>query len=318
MNKSGYWLSGLLILQIVLASAIYLNNSSAGNSFEPAPLMAVDRSAVNKIIVRSHDSEVIMLKTKDGWILPGLDGLPVDKARLDGALNTLAALKTGWPVTTTENSHERFGVAEDDYQRKISLYQADKLAAELYIGTSPGFRKAHVRPVGDVKVYALAINSYDFPDRNQDWLRQDLLSVKDITAINGPDYALVKQGAHWQFADPAEPGESAAINSDKVAELIEALNSLRVSGVAMKVPDFTSDKVIVLDAKGKQDWQFQLLKQDNNYFVKRNDREQVFTLGQYDYDRLANVRKADLKIANKQVPVDGTKLPDTVDAVNGG
>ncbi|MCG6939278.1 MAG: DUF4340 domain-containing protein [Gammaproteobacteria bacterium] len=322
MSKSRLWLSGLLLLQILLATGIFISTRSAQSGYEARPLLAFDPAAVNKITVSSSDDEVTLLKNHGGWSLPGLKGLPANAGKLQAALEKLAGLQSTWPVTTTAGSHERFEVAADKFQRRLRLYQHDKLAGELFLGTSPGFRKVHVRPSGDNNVYAVAINTYDFPAREQDWLDKELLAVKDVAAISGPDYALIKKDRQWQFEDTQKPDENSELDAGKAGQLGEALASLRVTGVADKAPEFTAENTVTLDvtgqAAGKEKWQFQLLKKDNQYYVKRNDREQVFTLSQYDYDHLAGVKMADLKVAKKQHLQEDAVKPVVSNAVEGG
>lgn len=300
MKKLRVWLSGLLLMQVLLASGIFMVTQSSQTGYESKPLLAIDQSTINKIIVNSSDDEVTLLKSDSSWLLPDLNGLPVNTGKLMATLEKLENLQTTWPVTTTANSHDRFEVSSDKYQRRVRLYQDDKLIDEIFLGTSPGFRKVHVRPVDDNNVYALAINTYDFPAKKEDWFDKGLLSAKDVIALKGPDYALIKTDRQWQFEDSLNDEGISDVNADKAKQLSQTFSSFHVTGVADKVPEFTSENTVNIDVSGTDKWRYQLLEKDNKYFVKRNDREQTFTLSQHDYNRLTGVRMTDLKVAREK------------------
>ena len=80
--------------------------------------------------------------------------------------------------------------------------------------------------------------------------------------------------------------------------LSNALSSLRVTGVAIKAPDFSPEGVVNLDVTGDENWNFRFLEKDNKYFVKRYGREQVFTLNQDQFERVAGVSMVDLKVSD--------------------
>lgn len=318
MKKLRVWLSALLLLQVLLAAGIFMTTRSGQAGHESIPLLAIEQSTINKIMVNSTDDEVTLLKNDSGWLLPELNALPVNAGKLEVALNKLAGLQSSWPVTTTANSHQRFEVSADKYQRRIRLYQDDKLVDEIYLGTSPGFRKVHVRSADDNNVYALAINTYDFPARKQEWFDKGLLSVKDVMAIRGPDYALRKTGTQWQFEDSAEDEAIVELDADKANQLSQAFSSFRVTGVADKVPEFTSENSVNIAVSAAHKWHYQLLEKDKQYFVKRNDREQAFTLSEDVFNRLASVTITDLKLAREESSTKNDLEPDVPNAVDGG
>jgi hypothetical protein len=297
-----------------LATGIFLNTRSAQTGYEAKPLLAFDPSVINKITVSSSDDEVILLKRDSGWSLPELNDLPVNTGKLDTALSKLKGLQTTWPVTTTASSHERFEVSADKYQRRVRLYQDDKLTSEVFLGTSPGFRNVHVRPDDDNNVYALAIDTYEFPAREQDWLDKSLLAVQDVSVIEGPDYVLRKRDKQWQFEDSQQEEHGYEVNADRARQLSQTLRSLRVTGVADKAPEFAVDKTVTIAVSGTYDWLYQLLNEGSQYFVKRSDMEQVFTLSQHDYDRLTEVKMADLRVEKEQKSVE----VNTGNAAEGG
>ena len=249
---------------------------------------------------------ITLTKSGDRWLLPELQKLPVNDSRMTELLSKLQGLKTGWPVATTRASRERFEVEEDKFQRRIQWYQDDTLAGELLVGTSPGFRKTHIRKVGDDAIYTAELNSYELPVQNDGWLDKSLLSVATIDSIKGPDYSLRKTEGQWSFANANTPaqGESigqtvALLNVEKARQLASAVTSLRVNAVASSptLPGLAEGTATRLEVSGPDDnWIYHLLQTDDKYFISRNDRDTVFSISKFDYERVANTRYAQLVI----------------------
>ena len=177
MNKTQYWLSGLLILQLLITAGLSWNRQSQQQTNPQQPLLSFEQQRLDKLVISDSENNVTLTKSGDRWLLPELQKLPVNDSRMTELLSKLQGLKTGWPVATTRASRERFEVEEDKFQRRIQWYQDDTLAGELLVGTSPGFRKTHIRKVGDDAIYTAELNSYELPVQNDGWLDKSLLSV---------------------------------------------------------------------------------------------------------------------------------------------
>lgn len=295
MKKLGAVLSGLLVLQCLASVGLELNTKFGKAEFQSKPLLAADTATVTKLELSSDANDISVVKGAHGWVLPGLGELPADSKKVNTALNELVDLKTSWPVTTTAASLERFEVADSKFRRRIRLYSADKLDNEFFVGTSPGFKKSHVRLAGDNNVYEMPLNTYDFPVNNGDWLDKSLLDASDIRAVKGPDYELAKVDKQWSLDATEGDGAAPKLITEKAKELTQALASFKVREVVEPAPDFSSPEVVWLDVTGEQTWHYQFLQKDKKYYVKRNDRETVFTLSATDYQRLAGVARKDLQ-----------------------
>ena len=298
MNKLRVWLSSFLALQLLMAIGLFISAQSSQSIYESKALLTFNKASVNKVVVSTSSDKITLIASEGDWALPELDNLPANPGKLNSIFKKLGTLKSTWPVTTTTNSHERFEVAENKFQRKIQLFNDDKLVDELYLGTSPSFKKVHVRISEEDNVYALELNTYDFPSKTVDWMDKGLLAVKGIKAIRGSDFEMIKTENKWQFSTPGEGKEKSDLDIDKASSLSQSLSSFRVSGVAEKAPDFSTQGVVTLEVTGEENWNFQFLEKDNKHFVKRNDREQVFTLNQDQFKRLAGVSMIDLRISD--------------------
>lgn len=294
-------LSSLLVLQLLLTTGLFWNSSASQRPLEPQILLTLEKNSIDKIIIHGEDENATLTKNNNEWSLLELQGLPVNQSKLDAALNTLIELKTQWPVTTTRASHERFDVAEEKFQRKLEFYQNDKKQAELLLGSSPGFRKTHIRKPDNDNVYALTLNTFDYPTNNEAWLDKSLLAIKEIKEIKGSDYVIQKSGDTWVFSDDIKDGnKDITLDEEKAKQLDRTLINLRISKVSQDTIDFTVDETITIETNGINTYQFQLVKKDDKHYIKRNDRDTVFTLAQSQYERIADIKLAELTLGKTE------------------
>ena len=311
MNTLRNWLAGLLGLQLILAAGLFVSASTNRSGDPAAPLLAFDASQLNKIVIGDGDFRLTLAKQEDIWQLPELHDLPVNADKLEGALDKLANLKTGWPVATTTSAHSRFEVSEEQHQRRIQLYRDDRLASELFLGSSPGFRKVHARSQGTDEVYALPVNTYEFPVKPNDWLDKNLLAVDGITRIKGADFVLSKQDDDWTLAGDKDVDASVEVDNEKADQLRRAFHTLTVTGVAEQSPVFDLEDVITLEVDGDEHRRYQFLAQEDQYYAKSNHHPQVFTLSQYDYERLTTAKRETLQIAKSESANTDPSTPTT-------
>ena len=306
MTKTHYWLSGLLALQLLIAAAL-LWGSSNERTANQGPLFSFEPDQIDGIKISDSDSTATLAKKDGHWLIPDLKQLPAPAMKVENILSKLKSFKPAWPVATTAASQTRFEVADDKFQRKIQFLQGKTVAAEWYLGTSPGFRKSHIRKAGDNGVYTITLSNVDLPVKNAEWLDKGLLGASGIKGIKGPDYALEKADNVWRFAksDTAEGQEAPELNQDKAQQLASALTGLQVLGVAGKTLDDTARTLEVTTPDTS--WTYRFMKADGKYYVSRSDRDTVLTLGQFDYDKITQVDKAKLVKEKKEPKVEPVK-----------
>lgn len=314
MTKLHTGLSGLLALQLLIAAALFWGQQQPGQQSEQQALLRFQTEQLDRVVVSDADHSVTLTKSGDTWVLPDLQRLPADAGKLQELLDKLQSLQSGWPVATTAASQQRFEVADDKFQRRLQLYQGDKLAGELLIGTSPGFRKSHVRRAGDDAVYAVKLNSFDWPAKAEDWLDKALLAAADIKRIEGPDYVLAKQEDGWHFDNekmsPAPSGETTApLDQEKARQLATALRNLRIQSVIADPQESATSagKTTTLQiADAQNTWHYRFNKAGDRYTVSRNDFDNVFSLSEFDYQRIATIDLTGLTVKRANADEDST------------
>lgn len=291
------WLGGLLALQLLIATAFLWAERPSDASDLQQPLLTFTPAEVDRIVIREGANKTTLVRSDGHWQLPELSNLPAKEENVKRLLEKLQALQTGWPVATTKSSHSRFELTENNHQRHISLYNGDDLAGEVLLGSSPGLRQVHLRRPGEDAVYTGELPAYEVPAQVDHWLDKNLLATDAVTAIEGADYRLEKQDDQWSFG---EAGPS--VDADKAQTLASALGSLSVIGPADKPPAAAdaANKITLKVEAGEQQWTYQFMEADDSYYVSRNDRDTVFKLAKFNYERIANVDHAALAATDKE------------------
>ena len=304
MRRLPIYLLGVLCVQIVLALVIYWHNNQQTESHQSQPLLSFDQNTLDKIVIMGPSETVTLSKhasddNESRWTLTNLNKLPVSQTQLDSALEKLAGLTTNWPIATTPSSHQRFELQDDNFQRRIQLFQGENKVADLLLGSSPGFRKVHLRTLDDDNVYALPLNTFYFPTTDEQWLDKTLLAIDDIKSIEGADYRLLKTADTWTL-NALDKDKLIPLDQDKAIGLAKALSNLRVLEFVTEPPVFADASIKTLVIEGEQQQRYQLLEVDEKYYLKDEETGHVFSIGQTDYQRMTGVTLAGLTLSQPE------------------
>lgn len=313
MNKLAYILSGLLLVQLIMSEALYWTRQQEKHKEVDVQqaLLFSDVRALDKIQIQEGDKHLTLQKNGQGWVLAETQ-LPVDKAKMDGLLAKLETLNGGWPVTSTAASHERFEVTKKRYQRHVTLYQGDAVKADFYLGSSPGFRKVHLRKLDHDAVYAVALNVFEFPVRQDEWLDKRLLAVEGLKRIETSDYQLEKQQSAWVLNSSPQ----ASLNQTRATDLATAFENLRVTGRIEHADAEQGSGDQTMNIKVNNDtgeWSYSFVRLGSAYAVKRSDMSYYFGLSESDYQRFVSVTATGLQENDPVAPVPGSELAPEAD-----
>ena len=213
-------------LAIQLAAIGVLLAVRSGSAVTPEPFLSFDAETIDALTVANNEGTVTLVKTGEGWRLP--DGVPADASKVDEVVRKLADAAGGWPVASQASSAERFELTEENHQRHLVLKAGEDTVADLYLGTSPGYRKAHARRADEDDVYAITFSNYEAGVKTSDWLDKSLLRAEgSITAIERLDaFSLAKDDEGvWSAAS------GATLDQGKVETLAGRFTGLSVLGV---------------------------------------------------------------------------------------
>jgi len=292
MNRLRKLLTLLLAVQLLLAAIVFWPGSDQADMSANSPLLALNSEDVQRIIVRDTQNSVVLERAEAGWILPEYHNLPADKARLQRVLQELPALERGWPLASTAAAKNRFEVAENNFQRAVNYIANEQSRGEILLGTSPGFRKVHTRPIDSDDVFAVTFSSFELPVVAAEWLDKNLLRVADVSAVQGLDYEVRRQDQGWTSDSGATPAQT------EVEELVNGLTSLRVNAaadiaMAALLQEMAVPPTLIAETD-RGTLEYRLYQLDAERYIQRSDIPVFFSLSDLDFDRLNQVNAASL------------------------
>ncbi len=281
MSRFNTFLLTVLLLQIFVAGAIYFNHQPAEVDPVHTVLLEVKKEQIDRIsLVDEDNKQTILEKVAGQWLLPDYYNLPANQHKVTNMLSTLATTQSGWPVATTESARQRFKLAEGHFNKKLVLYHGDDPVQTLYLGTSPGFRQLHVRSNEEKEIYAVKLNSHNFPTQQANWLDNTLLQLSgEITRLEGSDYAFLRSEQQWL----TEKGEGEALN-EEIDKLALTLSQITIQS-AEEPP--TSEAVYTLEATvGDNVFTYHFFENNNTHYIQRNDYKPAFKISKSDYEKI--------------------------------
>ncbi|MCY3541385.1 MAG: DUF4340 domain-containing protein [Gammaproteobacteria bacterium] len=214
------FLIGLFVVQVLVIALFLLTQSGGVRS--PEAFLDFDAASVDRFVIAGKDESIELTKDGEQWVLP--DGNPADVEKVERVIGKLADIGADWPVATTQSAAKRFEVTQASFQKQISIYSGENMLADLYLGTSPSFRRVHARQVNDGDIYSIEFSNFEVGTSLSGWLDRNLLqpsgSIKSFERIGA--YKLVKEEGKWTTESDTELDES------KVRSYMDRFESLSV------------------------------------------------------------------------------------------
>lgn len=321
MRRWSILLGFCLALQVALA--IGVNRAQTDYStFKPMETMlSIEAQAIDEIRIEKEDQrQVELTKQKGKWRVLQLNNFPADQDKIEDFLKTLAALKKGWPVATTTAAQKRFKVAENSFERRITLSYAGRNIDTLYIGSSPSFRKVHARSKGDDAVYAVKFNDYEAGAKPEDWIDKGILKhqASEIKSVQIADFILSRLGENLVVEGiDKRTEETVAEEAERLVKKIANLRIRNVLGTTVK-PDYNQDRpilsyTIVLSSGDSEKYVFSKPQDADYYVLKPSHREEYFKVDAWSVDEIKKIGRSKLvreKGSAKEVTKDndGSKI----------
>jgi hypothetical protein len=278
----------LLALQLAVIAVLLWSDRGISRA-DGEPLLTFDPEAVHEIRISTteNDSSVVIERDGAGWRLA--DGHPADGDRVKQALHRLASLRAGWPVATSAAAGTRFDVAPGQHQRRVVLAADGAAAAELYLGTSPGFQHVHARRAGDDAIYSVPLSNFQLPTSADEWLDKTLLQPRGFLASisREGDWRLAREDDAWVV--DGEPADQEA-----AGRLERRLVELRVTGAAAAPAADAAPLAVfeLVDPQGPYRLTLYGAADGNDYRVSSDRRDGFYQLAPYIADQLLLDRAA--------------------------
>lgn len=281
MKSTALVLVGLFVAQLAAAGVLYYNTWSQRAVRPQGSLLTLSADDVSRLSIEGEGDSVTLERKEGSWTIAS-SGLPAETSRVDSALQSFTDMKLGWAVASTDVSHQQLEVADDNFQRRVILNNGEETVGDIFIGTSPGFKRSHVRRQGADEVYSVAVNAFDLPPEPANWLDKSLLQVLDISSVTIDSKELTKVDDQWVYDG------SDNTDQDIAGDLVSALEDLRVTDVAELNADDAEFQTLLLQA-GDVKYEFGFANKDSDYLVTRQDINAVFKISKSSYDRIVAV-----------------------------
>ena len=231
MGRSIKLLLLLLILQAGLVAWVQLRGD-APDAFEvDTPLLAVDAESMDTVTIEQPGEALLRITRKDGgWGLSDKDGYPVLPAKFEKFADKLLNARRSWPVGRTLVAARQFKVTPDHFERRVRFLRGTDVLGDVFLGSSPGFRKVHARLDGDEHTYAIDFNAFDAPVEAGQWYDTEILktAVEDIARIDLGVYALKADGGAFQVEGLRENERT---DAEEVRKLVERVSEVGFTGI---------------------------------------------------------------------------------------
>ncbi|MDL1968515.1 MAG: DUF4340 domain-containing protein [Deltaproteobacteria bacterium] len=318
MKRWSILLGICLAVQMALAVGVNLARTDY-TAFEPTEtLLSADPKTVDDIRIQGSDEQVELKKQDGEWRISSQNNFQSDQDKVKAFLDKLLELKKGWPVATTSAAAKRFKVAEENFERKITLSREDKKIDTLYIGTSPGFRKVYARNKDEKPVYAVNFNDYEVGTKSGDWIDKWVLKhqVSDISHVRLPDFSMSRRDGKLAVEGIDENTEETVVEEAerllrKIADLCirsTILGDETKSEYKQDNPDFSY--TLALSAGESETYVFSKPKDANYYVLKPSHRAEYFKVDKWVVDSIKEVSRSKL-VRKKEDAKKGTKEEDS-------
>lgn len=235
MKRAIFYLSILLLVQFGLVFALHREDQNTLIGKSPGKLLNFAVEQVDEMDFRgAGDTHLTLKKTADGWIIPDHFAATADAGKVGELMSTLGGLTRPWPVARTAETGKRFKVDDQGFERKLDFRSQGKILGTLLLGSSPGFRKVHVRLSGEKQIYDIPFSTFQASLKPEDWIDQNQLQVKadTVSAVELPDCQLTRQNGKLQVESLPETEQT---NVGQAQALLETLANVRILDIAGEV-----------------------------------------------------------------------------------
>ena len=229
----------LLVLQAGLVAWVNLRGGDSGAYDADTPLLALEAGSMDTVTIEQQGEAPLRMTRKDGgWVLSEKGGFPVLPAKFEKFTDKLLNVKRSWPVGKTLVAARQFKVTPDHFERRVRFLRGTDVLGDVFLGSSPGFRKVHARLEGDKHTYAVDFNAFDAPVDAGQWYDTEILKTgrEDIVRIDLGAYALKADGDIFQVDGLRDDEQT---DAEGVRKLVE-----RVSEVGFKDVLFEDGKTL--------------------------------------------------------------------------
>ena len=307
----------LLVVQLLLALGVFYGKQSGTTSDSENLVVNQALGEITEIsITDDADSSVKLLSRDDQWLIANEKDFPADTGKISNfleSINSLSSQSTS-AVAVTEGAKTRFKVADTEFSKRIKLTGVTNVSEELYLGSSPGLDRVHIRKGGEDAIFVVKFPTYEASSSSSSWLDKSILQVpsneivymkigeiilerKVESEINTAGKSAGKNISEanflgglgsWQATKSAD--QTRPLDQEAAREITKQLERLRFTNLSdndhTNNPDSEEVQILMLQLKDGTKINYIVSKSGDNYFLRASDWDRVFSIGSYTAERL--------------------------------
>ena len=293
-------LAVLLFAQLVILG--YIVNQSNPESNQRPLIGDMDLTKLDSIIIESNQNidgsepakVELQLNNEQIWqvqheVEDSSVAVLANQVKIQQIIDKLGNQQLTYAVANSDEAKRRFNVDEQQYQRKISLIDADGNQQVLFTGTSPGYQQTHARLANEDNIHSIKVTNFDLADNNLAWINRTQLAIEStITKIQTDAYTVHLNSDRWELISD---DETQVIQTELVEEMLSTLASLRIADLSTRSELFGAKVLQITSAHSNTDGntdgntELKLLKQGDDHFLQRDDGV-VIEISQNQFDKL--------------------------------
>jgi len=205
------------------------------------------------VIEGPNGARAELVKAGGAWTVASRGGFPAQPGKVEGLLERLTALQRAAPVATSAEAAARFQVADDRFERRITVEAKGAKVAALLVGAQASMRTVHVRLPGAREVQLAELGAWEVRPEPDDWIDRTVLHIPrdQIAAVTVGDVTLERAAQATGSTADAKPSaaqpawrvaaapKGASLDAAAAEALVQAVADLDVMGIA-SAPEVSS------------------------------------------------------------------------------
>ena len=275
----------LLAAQLILVLVVW--GLGQRDAEAPQVFLSFDSATVDKLSISDGETSVELLRIGEEWKYG--DDVPANKSKIEDVLKKLGNTSAGWPVGATGSAAERFEVTDNLFQRRLVAKAGEVLVADIYLGTSPSFRKVHARHASGGPVYSIDFSNYEVGAEENEWLDKGLFRPQGSIAglERKGQFVTTKRNGTW-----ISGGDD--LNQSEINKLAARFEGLSVTEPSdFQLPTDPWIQYSLDDEEGTQLLSIYRVSDENNYVITSDRTTGVYGLASFVAEQL-DVQLSDL------------------------
>ncbi len=240
---SNMWLALLALVQIAVLVLVVLTVARPPAQ-AVGPLLGADVTPDKVVDIRVEDADGNTIELKKAgvdWVLPGADSYPADGQRVGDFLSALTGVQRRGLVADTSDAYKRLEVADDSFQRKVTLTLDGGGTTTLLIGSEPSYGSTHLRVQGDQGVYlSHTLHSSQARTDASAWVKPvvvdlDKANVTAVTIHNAQGELHFTRSADGWSLDGLDAGQT--LDPQQLSAFLDRVTQLRLHAPLGKTVD---------------------------------------------------------------------------------